>query len=160
MRKIERKRGKAIMEVKFYGTKAVDDALLEYAVIVARYMDKWIWCRNRERQAWEVPGGHREDGEAILNTAKRELAEETGAIEFEIMPVCVYSVKRESESFGMLFFADITELGPLPATEPKIERIDFFQDMPDELSFPLIQPKLTEQVKAFLRIGEINADIR
>ena len=32
-------------------------------------------------------------GENILETAKRELQEETGAIKFEIKPICVYSVK-------------------------------------------------------------------
>ena len=39
-----------------------------------------------------MPGGHREAGEDILETAKRELQEETGAIKFEIKPICVYLV--------------------------------------------------------------------
>lgn len=36
--------------------------------------------------------GHREPGKIILDTAKIELYEETGAIDFKIWPVCVYSV--------------------------------------------------------------------
>ena len=39
-----------------------------------------------------MPGGHGEAGEDIFETAKRELQEETGAIKFEIKPICVYSV--------------------------------------------------------------------
>lgn len=41
---------------------------------------------------WSFRGGHREPGETILETAERELYEETGAIDFEIEPVCVCSV--------------------------------------------------------------------
>ena len=53
--------------------------------------------------------------ELILDTAKRELREETGAIDFNIKPICVYSVKGKTrvnknendESYGMLYVADI-----------------------------------------------------
>ena len=62
-------------EVKFYDH--VDDALLKYAVIIAKHQGKWVFCRHRERDTLEIPGGHREPGETILETARRELAEET-----------------------------------------------------------------------------------
>jgi len=133
-----------MLEVVFYGFDDIDDSLLDFAVIVSRYNDKWIWCKNKDRGAWEIPGGRREAGESILEAAKRELFEETGAVGFDIVAVCAYSVKKELETFGMLFFADVTELVVLPESE--IERIDFFHDIPDELSFPLIQPKLMQRV--------------
>ena len=28
-------------------------------------MGKWVFCRHKERNTWEIPGGHREMGEAI-----------------------------------------------------------------------------------------------
>ena len=55
-------------------------------------------------------------GEDILETAKRELQEETGAIQFDINPICVYSVTGKNsvnetgeETFGLLCFAEIRE---------------------------------------------------
>ena len=50
----------------------------------------------------------------------------------------------------MLFFAEIYRLDILPQSE--IENIEFFQNIPDDLSFPQIQPKLFEQVKKVLKI--------
>ena len=78
------------MEVKFY--ENINDELLKFAVIIAKHQDKWVFCKHKERDTYEIPGGHREKDESIIETAKRELIEETGAIDFKIEPVCVYSV--------------------------------------------------------------------
>jgi len=101
-----------VMEVKFYDT--VNDELLKFAVIISQSNGKWVFCKHKERDTYEVPGGHRETGENILETAKRELQEETGAVKYEIKPICVYSVTGKTrvndtgeESFGMLYFAEI-----------------------------------------------------
>ena len=79
-----------MLKVKFYDT--VNDELLRFAVVISQSNGKWVFCKHKERDTYEVPGGHRETGENILETAKRELQEETGAIKFEIKPICVYSV--------------------------------------------------------------------
>ena len=96
------------MEIKFYDS--VSDDLLKFAVIISKYNGKWVFCKHKERNTYEIPGGHREAGESILECAKRELNEETGASEFSITPVCVYSVTGKNrvnqtgeETFGMLF---------------------------------------------------------
>jgi ADP-ribose pyrophosphatase YjhB (NUDIX family) len=70
----------------------VDDTLLMFAVIISQSNGKWVMCKHKERDTYEVPGGHREEGEDILETAKRELQEETGAVKFDLKPLCVYSV--------------------------------------------------------------------
>jgi predicted acetyltransferase/8-oxo-dGTP pyrophosphatase MutT (NUDIX family) len=137
-----------INNLTFYDINDIDDALLKYAVIAARHKGKWVWVKNRKRGTWEVPGGRREQGEAIDDTAKRELFEETGAVRFDIRLVCGYSVNPAAVCDGMLFFAEIYELGPLPDSE--IERVRLFGDAPVNLSFPTIQPYLMDRVKTAL----------
>lgn len=139
------------VEVNFY--EQVEDELLKFAVIISKTGDKWVFCKHKERDTYEVPGGHREMGETILETAKRELKEETGAIDFDIKPVCVYSVKGKTrvnekiddESFGMLFVADIVSFEKELHSE--IERILITDHLVDNWTYPLIQPKLLEEAK-------------
>lgn len=54
----------------------VEDRLLKFAVIISKYQDKWVFCKHKLRYTFEIPGGHREEDENILETAKRELHEE------------------------------------------------------------------------------------
>jgi len=132
-----------MVEVKFYDE--IDDSLLKFAVIIAKTNNKWVFCKHRERNTYEVPGGHREDGESIVDTAKRELYEETGAIEYTLKPVCAYSVTAPDnfngeETFGMLYYADIQSFEPELHSE--IERIVITDQLVDQWTYPLIQPKL------------------
>lgn len=139
-----------MIEVKFYDK--IDDELLKFAVIISKTNGKWVFCKHRERNTYEVPGGHREGGENILDTAKRELKEETGAVDFTIEPICVYSVKGktrvneyiEDESFGMLFIADIFSFEEIHS---EIEKILITDDLVKNWTYPLIQPRLLEEAK-------------
>ena len=53
-----------MLEVKFYDSVA--DGLLKFAVIVSRYDGKWVFCKHKERDTYEAPGGHREEGRSYL----------------------------------------------------------------------------------------------
>lgn len=135
-------------EVKFYDS--VDDNLLKFAVIAAKTNGKWVFCKHKNRNTLEMPGGHRENGEDILATAKRELYEETGAIRFEIRPVCVYSVTAPnnfdgSETFGMLFYAEISEFENELYCE--IEKTVITDKMPTDWTYPEIQPALLKEIR-------------
>ncbi len=44
----------------------VDDRKLKFAVIVTKTKGHWVFCRHKERNTPEVPGGYREPGEKIL----------------------------------------------------------------------------------------------
>ena len=55
-------------EVRFYDT--VNDELLKFAVIISQSNGKWVFCKHKERDTYEVPGGHREAGENILKLLK------------------------------------------------------------------------------------------
>lgn len=117
----------------------------KYVVIISRYSDKWVFVRHRDRQTWEIPGGHIEAGESPDSAAIRELKEETGAIEFNLDPVADYSVEIDSViTFGRLYFAEIKAHGNLPDSE--IAEMALFDDIPDNLTYPLIQPILFKAV--------------
>lgn len=139
-----------MVEVKFY--ESVDDNLLKFAVIISRSNGKWVFCKHRERDTYEVPGGHREANETIWETAKRELQEETGAVDFKIKPVCVYSVKGKTrineniddETFGMLFIANVFSFEEINS---EIEKIILVDELVDNWTYPLIQPKLIEEAR-------------
>lgn len=139
-----------MVEVKFYNNVA--DELLKFAVIIAKTNGKWVFCKHKERDTYEVPGGHRESGEDIMTAAKRELREETGAVDFTIKPICAYSVKgktrinenKDDKSFGMLFIADIFSFEELHS---EIEKILITDHLIDNWTYPLIQPKLFEEAK-------------
>lgn len=137
-----------MMEVKFYDE--VKDELLKFAVIISKSGGKWVFCKHKERDTYEVPGGHREEGEDILTAAKRELQEETGAKAFRIEPVCVYSVIGKNrvndtgeEMYGMLYFADIQEFEEELHSE--MEKIFLMEDLPEKWTYPLIQPELIRE---------------
>lgn len=132
--------------VTFHRQSDVDDCLLKFAVVAARYRGKWIFCRHKLRSTWEIPGGHREKGEDITDAAKRELYEETGAVDFSITPVCAYCVQSEGGiSYGMLFTAEVKTLGGLPE-HMEMAELTFCDQLPDKLTYPLIQPYLFERV--------------
>ncbi len=139
-----------MIEVKFYDQVA--DEILKFAVIISKTKGKWVFCKHKERDTYEIPGGHREKNESILETAKRELREETGALNFSISPICVYSVigknkvnETGEETYGMLFLADIktfdTEL------HSEIEKVLITDTLVENWTYPLIQPKLIEEAK-------------
>lgn len=137
------------LKVKFYNE--INDKDLKFAVIMARYDNRWIFCKHKERETYEIPGGHREVDETIVDTAKRELQEETGAIEFEIQPISVYSVTGKNrvnsngnETFGMLFYAEVHSFKD--TLEDEIEKIEFFSNLPSNLTYPEIQPYLYTKV--------------
>ena len=130
-----------MLEVKFYDN--VDDRLLKFAVIISKSNGQWVFCKHKDRNTYEVPGGHREKDEQILDTAKRELKEETGAIDFTIKPICVYSVKGKTrvnentndETFGMLYFADIHSFEEIHS---EIEKIILMDDLVKDWTYPLL----------------------
>lgn len=143
-----------MLKVNFHKLDAVEDNKLLFAVIMAKYNGQWIYVKHKKRSTWEIPGGHREKNETINDAASRELFEETGAKIFNIIPVCVYSVEGDegndyTESFGQLFYAEIETLDKLPDYE--IREVKLFDNIPRDLTYPLIQPYLHKKVLDFIQ---------
>ena len=129
--------------VKFYDR--IEDSLLKFAVIITKYQGKWVFCKHKDRDTLEVPGGHREPGEEIEETARRELYEETGALRYTIEPLGIYSVTSPDsfngeETYGKLFYAQVEEFEEELHSE--IEKIVITDELPENWTYPEIQPEL------------------
>lgn len=136
-----------MMGVNFYDK--TEDNLLKFAVIVSKSDGKWVFCKHKSRNTLEVPGGHREPNENIIDTARRELVEETGAIDFDLKPVCVYSVTNKNnsdgeETFGLLCYAEIHSFGEIHS---EIEKIIITDELPTNWTYPSIQPFLIKELE-------------
>lgn len=74
----------------------------------------------------------------------------TGAVWFDIKPICVYSVtgkNRVNESgeeiFGLLCYADIIEFSDQLNSE--MEKVVLMEQLPENWTYPFIQPRLIEK---------------
>jgi 8-oxo-dGTP diphosphatase len=113
----------------------------KFVVNITKYKNKWLLCRHRERDTWETAGGHIEIGETPLEAAKRELYEETGAIEFDIRHIFDYWAGDEGKgASGAVFYVEVKELGALPESE--MAEVRCFEELPDNLTYKEIVPKL------------------
>lgn len=122
----------------------------KYTVIFSRYKDKWLYSRHKERDGYETAGGHIEPGESVLDAAKRELFEETGAVKFDIAPVFDYSVHLPNTwANGRVFLAHIHELGEMPDFE--MAETKLFNTIPEKMRFPMILPVLFEYLQQYLQ---------
>lgn len=133
------------MKINFFDIGKFKNELLIIAVIVTRYKGKLVFVRHKGKNTWEVPAGHREENENINDTASRELYEETGAIEYTIRTVSDYCVTIDNTTnCGRLFYAQVKGFEKLPDFE--IEEIDFFNNIPKNLTYPNVQPHLIKKV--------------
>jgi 8-oxo-dGTP diphosphatase len=134
-----------VQTIRFFDHAANEPVSYIFAIIVSRYRNQWVWVKHKERTTWELPAGHIEPGETPLEAAHRELFEETGALDFKICRIVSYEgTYLGNQVFGMIFLAEIEELGPLPDFE--IGEIGLFKGIPDEMTYPLIQPAFFEYV--------------
>lgn len=119
----------------------------KYVVILSEYKGKILLSRHKARTTWETQGGHIEAGETPLEAAKRELYEESGALEYDIRPFCDYWAGTEdmrSGAGGMVFTARIHKLGQLPESE--MTEVRTFEALPENLTYPAITPVLFAKI--------------
>lgn len=139
-------------KVTFCKQTDVDDQLLKFTVIAARFDGHWIFARHKQRTTWEIPGGRREPGETIDESARRELWEETGAEQAFLQPISAYAVTKDGETkYGMLYIAEVAKMGPLPAEFEMAETI-LLDKLPDDLTYPDIVPHLFTEIQSWMNL--------
>ncbi|MBQ9119437.1 MAG: NUDIX domain-containing protein [Lachnospiraceae bacterium] len=129
------------MNTKVYRINTLKE--YKFVVVLSEYQGKILLSRHKDRTTWETQGGHIEPGETPLAAAKRELYEESGAIDFTIEPLCDYWAGNEETrdgANGMVFAARILSLGAIPDSE--MAEVKQFEELPDNLTYAAITPKL------------------
>jgi 8-oxo-dGTP pyrophosphatase MutT (NUDIX family) len=122
--------------------------------IVAVQNDKMLLLKEFRmgvgRFIYNLCAGMIEEDESLEECIRRELYEETGATKYTLSPICVYSVigknrvnQTGEETYGMLFFADIQAFESDLHSE--MECVRFFDELPTEWTYPLIQPLLIKE---------------
>lgn len=109
---------------------------IEFVVIFTKYQDKWVYCWHRKRESYEHPGGHVETGETPMQAAKRELYEETGITDCEIIPLWDYEQLWDdgiSKNNGRVYVALANSLGKLPESE--MDKIELFDSVPENYTY-------------------------
>lgn len=125
-----------------------------YVVIVSSCRGGILLSRHRARTTWETQGGHIEPGETPEEAARRELFEESGAIDFALRPLCDYwagDEKTGEGANGQVFAAEVFALGPMPESEMAETRV--FDALPGNLTYPAITPVLFERLDEARRGG-------
>lgn len=119
----------------------------KYVVVLSFYEGRILLSRHKERETWETQGGHIEPGESPENAARRELFEESGAVDFDMEPVCDYFARDKDDlSFatGMVFRAEIRKLREIPHSE--MVEVRSFARLPENLTYPDISPALFDRI--------------
>lgn len=124
----------------------------KYVVTLSEYEGKLLLSRHGSRSTFETQGGHIEPGETVWKAAMRELYEESGAVEFTLLPVCDYRAGDETgHGDGAVFAAHITKLDALPE-DFEIAEVRAFDGLPEDerLTYPLITPTLYREAEKIL----------
>lgn len=132
-----------LLGIRMYETGALK--AYRFVVIFARHQEKWVYCRAKTRNGFETAGGHIEEGETPDMAARRELFEETGAVDFDIQPLFDYAVDREMEyANGRVYLANVRSFGAMPDFE--MQEICLMDGIPEVMRFPEILPVLKSRV--------------
>ncbi|MDE6388287.1 MAG: NUDIX domain-containing protein [Lachnospiraceae bacterium] len=136
------------LQCNIYAENSLGD--YKYVVICSYFQGKWLLSKHRERETWEMQGGHIETGETPHEAAKRELYEESGVRDANLYYICDYEgYDSKQSSNGAVFLAIIHEVGKLPESE--MEKTNLFDKLPHNLTYPCVAPVFVRQAEEYMR---------
>ena len=124
---------------------------IKYVFMIVKYKDKFVLSWHKKSQKWDNVGGHVEKDEKPLAAAKRELYEETGAVDFDIVPVCDFKAYRDDGVFhnnGRTYFVNVRKFTELPDGS-EMGKIGFFDEIPENFRYVGEHEKYTANYKRF-----------
>lgn len=104
---------------------------ISYVYVIAFRGDEFLMVRHA-RRSWEMPGGKVNAGESPEEAAVREFHEETG---YDVGSLAVIEV----EDGGLVYRGVVGNKLPTSPNAGEIAEIAFFKELPDQLSFPLVE---------------------
>ena len=114
---------------------------LRFVVVCSFCRGQMLLSYHSGHRSWETQGGHIEEGETPEDAARRELYEESGVADADILPVCdYYAYDSEGASNGRVYAAVVRRMDPLPPNEMSAVRA--FDALPDSLTYPFVTPVL------------------
>ena len=119
---------------------------LRFVVICSFYKGQYYLSYHSTHQSWETQGGHIEAEESPEMAARRELYEESGVKNAELIPVCDYQAyDSEGSANGRVYAAIIHQLSELPESE--MSKAQAFSELPANLTYPYVTPVLFQEAQ-------------
>ncbi len=129
----------SVRNIRYYNNLKTKN--ISIVLVLARYKDKWVFCRHKERSTYEIVGGHIEKNETMVEAARRELFEESGAIcdEFKLLGYLA-NYNMSPIQYSALFYANINKLESLPNYE--MAEIKLFEKFPNNTTYPDVYERI------------------
>jgi 8-oxo-dGTP diphosphatase len=113
-----------------------------YVYVIAFRGNQFLMVRHA-RRAWEMPGGKVNAGESPEEAAIREFHEETG---YDVGTLRVLEV----EDGGLVYLGDVGKRLSITPNIDEIAEVGFFRELPQDLSFPLVEyQRMLDAAKKF-----------
>ncbi|MFO7852690.1 MAG: NUDIX domain-containing protein [Bacteroidota bacterium] len=138
-----------MLEIQFHPPAYYPECGFKYVVIGARYKDKWVFIKHKQRHSYEIPAGRINSEEDTDMAAGRELREETGAIRYKIECISTYTIlENNKQRAGKLYYAEIESMGQ-EHDDHEIEKVVFSDVLPTVHSFPYVQTVLFDYLEKY-----------
>lgn len=116
---------------------------------IPQWQDKILLCRRAIEPRygwWTLPAGYLENGETVIEGARRETQEEAGAALHELFPYGLYNICHVNQIY-LMFRAQLDGLDFSPGKESLEVQLFAEKEIPwKDLAFPVIEQTLTRYV--------------